>query len=209
VEIVVVLPVKPLSAAKSRLRAGYGPGTDALALAMALDVIAAASAAGPVGAVAIVTSDDVVAEAAAELGARTVPDAPAQGLNAALRWAAGQLLAEQPDRALIVQPADCPAVTPDDFAGLAGELTQAGPRLFVSDRAGTGTTALAAPPGVPLEPRYGPTSRADHLASGARELSGRRWARVRADVDTPSDLAAASSLGLGPRTREWVERRPD
>jgi 2-phospho-L-lactate guanylyltransferase len=207
VEVVVVLPVKPLAAAKSRLRADYGAGTDALALAMALDVVAAASAAAPVGLTVIVTNDHRVAEAGAELGARTVPDLPEQGLNAALRWAAAQLLADQPDRALIVQPADCPAMTAEDFAGIASELDPAGPRLFVTDRGGAGTTALAAPPGFPLNPRYGPTSRADHVASGARELSGRRWARVRADVDTPGDLAAASRLGLGPRTRKWVDRR--
>lgn len=206
-EVVVVLPVKPLAAAKSRLRADFGAGTDALALAMALDVVAAASAAAPVGMTVIVTNDQRVAGAAAELGARTVPDFPQQGLNAALRWAATRLLAEQPDRALIAQPADCPAMTADDFAGIASELTPTGPRLFVSDRAGMGTTALAVPPGVPLDPRYGPTSRADHMASGARELSGRRWARVRADVDTTGDLAAAMRLGLGPRTRTWVDRR--
>ena len=206
-EIVVVLPVKRLAVAKSRLRAAYGEHTDALALAMALDVIAAASAAAPVGAVVVVTNDPRVASDGAELGARTLADAPEEGLNAAIRWAARHLLAEQADRALIVQPADCPAVTADDLAAMAHQVTEAGPRLFVSDRAGTGTTALAAPPGVPLDPRYGPTSRADHLASGAEELSDRRWARVRADVDTTGDLAAASQLGLGPRTREWVDRR--
>ena len=86
-EVVVVLPVKPLAAAKSRLRADFGAGTDALALAMALDVVAAASAAAPVGMTVIVTNDQRVAGAAAELGARTVPDFPQQGLNAALRRA--------------------------------------------------------------------------------------------------------------------------
>ncbi|MEV6813934.1 2-phospho-L-lactate guanylyltransferase, partial [Micromonospora sp. NPDC051296] len=79
---------------------------------------------------------------------------------------------------------------------------QAGPpgvRRFVADAPGTGTVLLAAPPGVPLDPRFGPDSAAAHLASGAHPLAG-DWPSLRRDVDTAGDLAAALRLGLGPRT---------
>jgi 2-phospho-L-lactate guanylyltransferase len=72
-------------------------------------------------------------------------------------------------------------------------------RGFVPDVPGTGTTLLAAPPGVPLDPRFGPGSAAAHAASGAIRLEG-DWPSLRQDVDTPADLVAAARLGLGPRS---------
>ena len=51
-------------------------------------------------------------------------------------------------------------------------------------------------PGGPLEPRFGPGSAAAHLAAGVRRLDG-PWPRLRRDVDTAADLAAARRLGLG------------
>jgi 2-phospho-L-lactate guanylyltransferase len=80
-------------------------------------------------------------------------------------------------------------------AGLA-----AGRRAFCSDRLGTGTTLLLAPPGQPLDPRFGSDSAAAHRASGAHELPG-RWPGLRCDVDTVADLTAAGQLGLGRFTR--------
>jgi 2-phospho-L-lactate guanylyltransferase len=72
------------------------------------------------------------------------------------------------------------------------------------DRAGTGTTLLAAAPGAALTPAYGAGSRAVHLASGAVELPGA--AGLRLDVDTPDDLAAALLLGVGAATAAVAER---
>jgi 2-phospho-L-lactate/phosphoenolpyruvate guanylyltransferase len=75
----------------------------------------------------------------------------------------------------------------------------AGGRAFVADAAGTGTTLVAAPPGVDLDPRFGDRSAARHAAAGARPLVG-DWPTLRRDVDTVDDLAAAAELGLGPYT---------
>src|SRR5438045_1314972 len=60
------------------------------------------------------------------------------------------------------------------------------------------TPLLAASPGVPLQPRFGPGSARLHAASGALVLPAAP--SLRHDVDTPADLAAAAPLGLGPRT---------
>ena len=73
----------------------------------------------------------------------------------------------------------------------------------MADVAGSGTTLLAAAPGVPPAPRYGPGSAATHRDSGAVALTG-DWPSLRRDVDTPTDLAAAAALGLGPATRAWT-----
>jgi 2-phospho-L-lactate guanylyltransferase len=71
-----------------------------------------------------------------------------------------------------------------------------------------GTTLLAAPPGQRLAPAFEGASRARHLAGGARELLVPGVESVRRDVDTPEDLAAAVALGVGPRTRELLDRVP-
>jgi 2-phospho-L-lactate guanylyltransferase len=70
----------------------------------------------------------------------------------------------------------------------------------VADAPGTGTVLLTAPPGVPLDPRFGVGSAAAHRASGAVPLTG-PWPSLRRDVDTAADLADAARLGLGPATR--------
>ncbi len=68
----------------------------------------------------------------------------------------------------------------------------------MADAAGTGTTLLAARPGVPLRPAYGTDSAAVHARSGAVALTG-AWPSLRRDVDTAQDLSEATLLTLGPR----------
>jgi len=187
---VLIVPVKRLAAAKSRLR-GAAPGVphERLALALAQDTVAAAVACAEV---LVVTADPTAARELAALGARVVPDRPDAGLNAALAY--GASLAAAPGRRLAGLTADLPALRPDD---LRSALTAAGGQAgFVPDSAGYGTTLLAAPAGGPLEPHFGPGSAAAHLAAGVRRLDG-PWPRLRRDVDTAEDLAAARRLGLG------------
>jgi 2-phospho-L-lactate guanylyltransferase len=74
----------------------------------------------------------------------------------------------------------------------------------VVDSAGTGTTLLAAAPGIALAPEYGLSSRATHLRSGAVELPGAPGLRL--DVDTPDDLAEALRLGVGEATATVARR---
>jgi 2-phospho-L-lactate guanylyltransferase len=192
VEWTVLVPVKGLTSAKSRLR-GALPGVPhpELVLALVLDTLSAALACPVVAAVLVVTSDEAVAAAARDLGAKILPDAPAAGLNPALEHGASTV----GGGALAALAGDLPALRGVD---LAGALTAATVRGYVPDRAGTGTTLLAAPPGVRLDPRFGPGSARAHAESGAVELPA--GASLRRDVDTAEDLAAAALLGLGPRT---------
>ncbi|WBB56901.1 2-phospho-L-lactate guanylyltransferase [Verrucosispora sp. WMMD573] len=193
----VVVPVKRLAAAKTRLRGGL-PGVphQDLALALAADTLAAVRACPGVAEILVVTDDAQVADAARSAGARVLPDVADAGLNAAFRhgaagvagWVAGLT-------------ADLPALRPAELAAALRTALSGPPevRQFVADAPGTGTVLLAAPPGVPLDPRFGPGSAAAHAASGARPLTG-DWPSLRRDVDTAGDLAAAARLGLGPRT---------
>jgi 2-phospho-L-lactate/phosphoenolpyruvate guanylyltransferase len=192
----VVLPVKRLTAAKSRLRGAVaGVPHERLALALAQDTVTAALASDEVADVLAVTGDPVVGRALAALGARVVPDVPG-GLNAAFAYGAG-LLAHRPVAALA---ADLPALRPADLSEAL--RAAAGPdRHFVADAPGTGTVLLTAPAGVPLDPRFGPGSASAHRRSGAVPLGG-DWPTLRRDVDTAADLDTAVRLGLGPHSAE-------
>ncbi|MEV0152119.1 2-phospho-L-lactate guanylyltransferase [Micromonospora sp. NPDC050686] len=199
----VVVPVKRLDAAKSRLR-GALPGVphDALALALAADTVRAVRACPLVAEVLVVTADPRAGAELAELGARVVPDLPDAGLNAAFRHGA----AAAAGTGVAGITADLPALRPAELAQ-ALAAAQAGPpgvRRFVADAPGTGTVLLAAPRGVPLDPHFGAGSAAAHAASGALPLAG-GWPSLRRDVDTAADLAAAARIGLGPASAALVD----
>jgi 2-phospho-L-lactate/phosphoenolpyruvate guanylyltransferase len=202
---VVVVPVKRLAAAKTRLRGSVaGVPHERLVLALAQDTVRGALACPLVAEVVVVTDDPAAAAAVGRLGARVVPDLPDAGLNAAIGYGAavtarpdqGVAATARPDRGVAAVTADLPALRP---AELAAALRAVSGRSFVPDAAGTGTTLLAAPPGTDLDPRFGPDSAARHAASGARRLDG-DWPSLRRDVDTGADLARAAVLGLGPHT---------
>ena len=201
----VVVPVKRLAHAKSRLAVYGGALRQELALAFAADVVEAALRCEVVGRVLVVSDDERAARLLRELGATVVPDLPDAGLNPALRHGAGLLRADDPGCGVATVSADLPSLRPADLAAVLREVPS-GARAFVADADGRGTTLLAAGPGAELEPAYGGGSRARHLASGAVEVAGPP--ALRRDVDTPEDLRRAAALGLGPRTAEVVARLP-
>jgi 2-phospho-L-lactate guanylyltransferase len=190
-----VIPVKRLSAAKSRLRGAVpAPRHADLVLAMVRDTAAAVLDGTAVAELIVVTDDPVVAAATGELGARVVPDTPAADLNAAMRFGADEIAGLNRFRAVLA--GDLPALRP---AQLDEALDAAERRSFVADAAGTGTVLLAAGPGEPLDPRFGLGSAVAHAGSGARPLAG-AWPGLRQDVDTPADLRSVLALGAGRHT---------
>jgi 2-phospho-L-lactate guanylyltransferase len=197
----LVIPVKPLDRAKSRLvgaadgGAGDRAAHAALVLALALDTVLAAVAADGVRRVLVVTSDAGLTAALRAEGIDVTPDLPASGLNAALRHGAG--LRGAPAGVVGALQADLPALRPAELSAALAEA--GGRRAFCPDRAGTGTTLLLSARDGRLDPHFGPGSAAAHAASGAFALRG-AWPSLRCDVDTAEDLAAAAELGLGPRT---------
>jgi 2-phospho-L-lactate guanylyltransferase len=196
----LVIPLKPLVRAKSRLSDtaadGVRPG---LALAFAQDTVAAALACAAVTGVAVVTDDELAGRELAALGARIVPDTPADGLNAALAHGAAAVRAIRPGTAVAALNADLPALRPRELARVL-EAAAEFPRAFLADAAAIGTTLLAAGPEQELQPAFGVDSRNRHRTSGARELTPPGVDSVRQDVDTGDDLRAALPLGVGPYT---------
>jgi 2-phospho-L-lactate/phosphoenolpyruvate guanylyltransferase len=195
----VLMPVKVLAQAKSRLAALAGPRRGELALALACDTVVAVLRSGPVARVIVITDDPVAGSALAGLGALVVPDDPHGGLNAALRHGAAYAVARWPGEGTVALFADLPALRPDELSR-ALRAAAAWPNAFVADAAGDGTTLYAAAPGVAFRPAFGLASRARHAAGGAAELDLDGIPGLRQDVDTPDDLRAAVTLGLGPRS---------
>jgi 2-phospho-L-lactate/phosphoenolpyruvate guanylyltransferase len=201
----LVVPVKVLARAKTRLAALAGPDRPALALAMAADTVAAALESPQVGRVIVVTDDSLAAQVLAGLGAVIVQESPGRGLNLALRQGAAHSASRWPRSAIGGLAADLPALRP---AELSRALRAAArwPQAFVPDSDGSGTTLYAVRPGTAFRPRFGPGSAARHRAAGAVELTRPGLASLRRDVDNPADLRGARELGLGTRTAALAAR---
>jgi 2-phospho-L-lactate/phosphoenolpyruvate guanylyltransferase len=205
----LVVPVKPLAKAKSRLRGaadgGIGEPRAHARLAMALlrDTIDAVRAAPAVRHLLVVSSDPVVAAELGVFGIDVAPDGPVPGLNQAYERGAALLREQDPAAAVGALQADLPALRPDELdeaVGAALALFASGARrAFVADAEGTGTTFLLAAPGTALDPRFGTGSADAHERSGAHPLTG-SWPGLRRDVDTAADLREAAALGLGEHT---------
>lgn len=192
----VVVPVKLLSVAKSRL-APYGEAARRrLALAFAADVVTAAMRSRLVVRVVVVTDDPVAAQALTSIGAVVVADEPAAGLNPALGYGAELLRASLPDCGVAALSSDLPALRADDLDTVLAAVP-APSRAFVPDAERLGTTLLAASPGLGLDPAYGapgcatwtpaPSSYPDRPACNATstrrptspQLSRWAWGRTR------------------------------
>jgi 2-phospho-L-lactate/phosphoenolpyruvate guanylyltransferase len=195
----VVMPVKVLAQAKSRLAGLAGPRRGELALALACDTVTAVLGCDAVARVIVITDDQVAGGTLRRLGALVVPDQPRDGLNAALRHGAAYAAARWPGSGTAALSADLPALRPAEL-DRALRAAAAWPAAFVADAAGDGTTLYAAAPGAAFQPAFGLASRARHAAGGAVELGLDGIPGLRRDVDTPSDLRGAVTLGLGPHS---------
>lgn len=194
---VVVVPVKPAADGKTRLAGVLSASArEGLVRAMALDTIAAAVATPEVPRVVVVTADGPLRTLLA--GTVDLVDEPGGGLNGAVR--AGIDRAAGRGEGVAVLLGDLPALRPDDLAD-ALSMASAHERAFVADADGTGTTLLAALPGVVVAPAFGPGSADAHELAGHVRLAVVATSTVRRDVDVPDDLIEVARLGVGPATR--------
>lgn len=198
----VVVPVKALRSAKSRLSGG-APASAPLAAAFLLDTLAAIRGTESVHEVLLASGDPEVAALGASVGAATIDDAGHEGINAAARWAARQRV-QTGGVAIVVS--DLPCLTPAAL-DCALSLASGHRTAFLGDLDGTGTTMWFAAAGTPLRPAFGVRSRAVHLAAGDADLVALNPAEAdvlapaRRDVDTDRALEHARILGLGPASR--------
>ena len=174
----VVMPVKVLAHAKSRLAVLAGQRRCELALALASDTVSAVVACPEVARVLVVTSDAMAGPRLAALGAHVVggePAGAAGGLNAALRYGASVASSRWPGSGVAALAADLPALRP---AELGRALRAAGLRRHVRFRAGRGRgghddVRSLARRGIPADVRRR-VAGAACLVRGRRAVTGRR-----------------------------------
>jgi len=189
VQWTVLVPVKALPAAKSRL-ADFSADAEAharLVEAIRVDTLAAARAAA--GVARIVRIGDSV-----DVDHDVLQRRP--GLNRALLEGARYARERWPQDGVAALVGDLPALTPSELAGALAAAAEHD-TAFVADSVGTGTTLLTARPAARFEPRFGPDSALRHAVDAAPLPAG---PGLRQDVDTADDLRAALLLGVGPQT---------
>lgn len=194
----VVIPVKSLETAKSRLSLATDVRTT-LVLAMLDDVGDAVRTVAQVSTVVVASADaDVLAHADARglVGFRT----SGTGLNDDIEHAATALAARAPSAAVGIVVADLPCLRPEDVAGVLDAVPAQG-AAYVAGLDGGTTMLLARSPGW-LNPRFGPGS-ADLHGRDAVALPGIDE-RARLDVDSMQTLDAALDLGVGTHTSRWA-----
>ena len=191
----LVVPVKRVENAKTRLALDV-EARASLAVAMAVDTVAAALDCELVANVVVVTDDARAREALEPLGVRIVPDEPDAGLNAAL--AHGVATASSGHVAAL--SSDLPALRGKDLAVVLEQAADHD-QSVVADLPGAGTTLLCARSAALFAPRFGVASLAAHVAAGATDLTEIAPESVRRDVDTLDGLRAAIALGIGGATR--------
>ena len=205
----LVVPVKPLHRAKTRLSAWSGSvlpsaAREDLALAFAVDTIDAAVRCPEVEIVVVVADDPRLTDALRSMPVEVVPDVPAAGLNAALRYGAAVALNSHPASGIGALSADLPALRPRDLGtvlrGAAGHGL-----AMVADMDGSGTTLLLARAAGSFTPSFGGGSRRRHVAAGAVVLGADRVS-LRRDVDTMAHLRSALALGVGAATSAQAPR---
>jgi 2-phospho-L-lactate/phosphoenolpyruvate guanylyltransferase len=191
----VIVPLKDVAHAKTRLTVLGDRWRRTFARAMFLDTVEAAATCPLRVRVHAVTDDrSTIAELATF--SRVVVHAQAPpGVNNAISHAAQR--AGDRGWGQVALLGDLPALSGEEFAAVI-DRAGAATRSVVPDAEEVGTTMLVVAAGRPLLPTFGAGSLARHLASGARPVVAS--AAARRDVDKPEDLWAAQRLGVGPRT---------
>lgn len=183
----LIIPVKRLRKAKSRLRVP-GVNTSDLVLAMIQDTLLAAMNAD-VGPVVLVSPDRHILDLADNMGAQTLHHDG--GLNGSIAAATEDTIR------CVALLADLPAVTAAQLRDVLGSHR----RGFVADIHGTGTTLVV---DSPLRTSFGPESAKAHRASGLPQIAVARCG-LCVDVDTETDLDVARALGVGPNTGQLLK----
>ena len=201
-DLCVIVPVKGLGEAKSRLASVLGPEQRAsLVLAMLEDVLIAVRAAHD-GLLLLVTPDEECAPAAQRAGAELLAD-EGGGYNAAVAQALAAAGAREAGAALVL-PADQPRARPEELRTAIEALGECGVVVAPSRDGGTGLLGLR-PPGA-IAPAFGIGSGARHRALGEAaglEVGWLELPSLRDDVDEAADLLRAGAP-LGEATAAFV-----
>lgn len=162
--LTVVVPVKSLDRAKSRLALPRRARVR-VALELMLRSVGVALGTPSVSTVLVVTDDPVVDELALSMGASVVAD-PGGGLNLAAGAGRRHAGRTHPGHHIGIMVADLPRLTAEDLETAIAEYLHLGSPMFVADHPGCGTTMLLHPPGDEPPLLFGEDSAERHRRAG-------------------------------------------
>jgi len=195
VRTIAIVPIKALTATKTRLAAALDPpDRAALTLRVLGGVLAALDTPG-IAERLVVTPDAAVLQAAQAAGATRLRQ-DGEGLNEGLAQGRAWARAAGAEAILIVL-GDLPLLGRDDVAALLALADRPNVAVFAPDRHGTGTNALLLRPPDALPFAFGVDSLARHRAGAqARGLLSRSYDApgTALDLDTPADLAELDTI---------------
>ena len=204
-----VVPVKALSASKSRMLPDLDRGQlETLALVMLEDVLAALCAVSSIDRVVTLTPDATVARTARAAGAEAL-ERPDTGLNAAID-AAARDLELGPDEPFLVVLGDVPNVEAQDIETLCQAVGAAeGPAVALAPSRDGGSAALLRAPYNAIPSCFGSDSARRHR-DAARDcgvpLFELQLDSLQLDLDRPEDLESFLATSRGGRaTRAFLE----
>jgi 2-phospho-L-lactate guanylyltransferase len=190
VRTIAIVPIKALTATKTRLAAALDPpDRAALTLRVLGGVLTALDTPG-IAERLVVTPDAAVRRAAQAAGATGLQQ-DGEGLNEGLAQGRAWALAAGAEAILIVL-GDLPLLGRDDVTALLALADHPNVAVFAPDRHGTGTNALLLRPPDALPFAFGVGSLARHRAAAReRGLGSRSYTSpgTALDLDTPADLA--------------------
>jgi 2-phospho-L-lactate/phosphoenolpyruvate guanylyltransferase len=189
----VIVPVKPLNRAKSRLAQVLSPQQrQQLAEAMFRHVLQVVARVPQVVGTLVISRDGRALAIAREHGARTVQESGAPELNAALMRAT-QVVARWRSSGILILPADLPLISEDDVVNMIGMSKNDPSVVIATDDEEDGTNAMfIRPPGL-FEYTYGTGSYRRHVdlaRNAGAEVKIYQSERLALDIDLPADLEA-------------------
>ena len=196
----IVLPVKSLEDAKTRLAGTLAPlERAALTLAMLEDVLDV-TLAMPGWQTWVLSPDETVLEVSRRRGADTLVEEEPP-LDEAIRQADAEAVGRGADALAVLLP-DTPLVTP---AALTRALHTLGPVVLAPSTDERGTNLLLRRPPTAMPARFGPDSYRLHLEAAAERdlpVAGVVRLELAFDVDAPDDILTVLQSPRPTRTRE-------
>lgn len=195
-----IIPIKPLTRAKSRLATALSPEVRRqLAEEMLRHVIGVVRHAPQIKGVLVISRDPMALAAARLLGAQTVTEGEHGELNTALMRAT-RVVMDRGAASVLILPADLPLITTEDVAGivrLGNDLNYSRSLVIAPDETEDGTNALLLrPPGL-IHYSYGLGSFTRHIElaqEAGADVQVYRSPRLALDIDVPSDYERYLSM---------------
>jgi 2-phospho-L-lactate guanylyltransferase len=197
VSIWVIIPVKPLNRAKSRLASVLTPEARArLSETMFRRVLRAVEGVRALAGTLVISRDQHALAIARDHGAHTVQESGNPELNTALTRATQVVLGWR-GSAVLVLPGDLPLIISEDVQAIVDLGRADNTMVIATDTARDGTNALfTRPPGM-VEYAYGVGSFERHVRQAesiGAQVHVYESARLALDIDVPDDLERMQAL---------------